>query len=48
MSRKTFDEDFKRSTVQMIIEQNKSDVQTARELDINPNTIIGKRSIPRT
>lgn len=39
MSRKTFDEDFKRSTVQMMIEQNKSVAQTARDLDINPNTI---------
>ncbi len=39
MSRQTFDEDFKRSTVQMMIEQNKSVAQTARDLDINPNTI---------
>jgi transposase len=39
MSKKTFDEDFKRSTVQMMMEQNKSVAQTARELDINPNTI---------
>ena len=39
MSRKTFDEDFKRSTVQMMIEQNKSVAQTARDLDISPNTI---------
>ncbi len=39
MSRKVFDEDFKRSTVQMMMEQNKSVAQTTRDLDINPNTI---------
>lgn len=39
MSRKSFDEDFKRSTVQMMIEQNKSVAQAARELEISPNTI---------
>ncbi len=39
MSRQVFDEDFKRSTVQMMIEQNKPVAQAARELDINPNTL---------
>lgn len=39
MSRKTFDEDFKSSTVQMMIVQNKSVAQTARDLEISPNTI---------
>ncbi|MBM7645664.1 transposase [Scopulibacillus daqui] len=37
--RKKFDEEFKKSTVQMMIDQNKSVAQTARELDISPNTI---------
>jgi transposase len=39
MSRQVFDEDFKKSTVQMMMEQNKSVVQTARDLDISPNTL---------
>ncbi|MBM7647049.1 transposase-like protein [Scopulibacillus daqui] len=37
--RKKFDKEFKKSTVQMMIDQNKSAAQTARELDISPNTI---------
>jgi transposase len=39
MSKRIFDEDFKKSTVQMMIEKNKSVAQTARELDISPNTL---------
>jgi hypothetical protein len=39
MNRQVFDKDFKRSTVQMMIEQNKPVAQTARVLDINPNTL---------
>ncbi|MDP4155013.1 MAG: transposase [Bacillota bacterium] len=45
MCRKTFDKDFKISTIQMMMEQNKSVAQTARELDINPNTIQNWKKI---
>jgi transposase len=37
MIRQVFDEDFKRSRVHVMVEQNKTVAQVARELDINPN-----------
>ncbi|GAX90162.1 transposase [Effusibacillus lacus] len=38
---KQYDSDFKRQTVEYILEQRKPVAQVARELDISPNTLHG-------
>ncbi len=41
MKKQRYDEDYKRQTVEYILEQRKSVSQVARELDISANTLHG-------
>jgi transposase len=50
MRKQKHDEDYKRQTVEYILEQRKSVAQVARELDISVNTLHGwvKKYKPKT